>query len=151
MTNTFLINDDKAAFGPLTNLINPEWMKERMRERMINEMNADPQTDELLKENVDKYVDMCKQFDDGIKSITDERGADYGHPLDNFDNMARATPVLAQCKDPVVREALRMCWFKICRLVVAPDHGDSVLDLAGYARTIAMIHDERRRRADHDS
>jgi hypothetical protein len=39
-----------------------------------------------------------------------------------------------------------MIGVKMARLCTTPDHLDSLIDIAGYARTIAMIHDERDRR-----
>jgi len=114
-------------------------------------MVTDMQADAIVKDNVDRYVDMCQQFDDTIETLTDERGAHYGHPLDDFARNTVVDDALAQCKDPQVRHALRMVWVKVCRLIETPDHADSVADIAGYARTIAMIHDERKRRAQsHD-
>jgi hypothetical protein len=82
-------------------------------------------------------------FDAALVGLTDERGSVYGHPLDDFANVEAASAVLAQCADPEVRHALRMIWLKVCRLVATPDHADSLHDIAGYARCIAMIHDER--------
>ena len=49
----------------------------------------------------------------------------------------------AKVYDPLVRNALRMIGVKMARLVQSPDHLDSVIDIAGYARTIAMINDRK--------
>jgi len=75
-----------------------------------------------------------------------ERGAVYGHPLDNFTNIATAEAVLDKCPDVAVRHALKMIWLKVTRLVETPDHQDSIDDIKGYAETINMIHAERKRR-----
>ena len=88
---------------------------------------------------------MSGTFDAAIRTLTDDRGDAYGHPLDNFADVAAGWDILAQrCADPEVRVALCLAWLKLCRIAASPDHQDSINDLAGYARTIAMIHDKRR-------
>jgi hypothetical protein len=87
-----------------------------------------------------------RDFDTAVKTITKERGEAYGHPLDDFQIAADIKAALKSCKDPVVRHALAMIGVKMARLCTTPDHLDSLIDIAGYARTIAMIHDERDRR-----
>ena len=87
-----------------------------------------------------------KEFDDALKEITQKRGVIYGHPLDDFAAVAGMSLFIDDCPDPEVRHALRMILVKVARLATSPGHMDSVVDIAGYARTIAMIHDERRRR-----
>ena len=81
-----------------------------------------------------------------IQELVTERGKDYGHPLDNFMDIAVGKMVVSKCKDAAVRHALEMIWLKVCRLVETPDHADSIDDIAGYAETIRMIHAERERR-----
>lgn len=88
----------------------------------------------------------CARFDRAIKTITKERGADYGHPLDNFNIAAQINDALKACPDPVIRAPLMMIGQKLARLCQTPDHVDSIIDVAGYARTIAMVLDERDRR-----
>lgn len=64
----------------------------------------------------------------------------YGHPIDDFGKVATMTaPILAADIDPRLKHALYMCQVKIARLLNTPDHRDSVVDLAGYANTYAMI------------
>tara|TARA_R110002096_G_scaffold192860_3_gene374611 strand:+ start:95 stop:409 length:315 start_codon:yes stop_codon:yes gene_type:complete len=84
-----------------------------------------------------------EQFDEGIRSITQRRGEDYGHPLENFELISRMQDCVAWCDDPAMRHALDMICVKMVRLVQTPDHIDSILDIAGYARTMAMILDDR--------
>lgn len=81
-----------------------------------------------------------------VAKLTTERGRAYGHPLDDFKRVSAGKDVLAACPDPEVRHALEMIWVKMCRLVITPDHADSIDDIAGYAETIHMIHAERERR-----
>ena len=85
-------------------------------------------------------------FDDGIKRVTIDRGDIYGHPLTNFERIAHLKAGVAGCKDPAIRHALEMICVNMSRLVQTPDHDDSILDIAGYARTMAMILDEREKR-----
>lgn len=64
----------------------------------------------------------------------------YGHPIDDFTKIARMTkPILESDIDPRLKHALYMCQVKIARLLNTPEHVDSIIDLAGYANTYAMI------------
>ena len=83
---------------------------------------------------------------DKTKKLTDERGAAYGHPLDNFRRMAQVEALVSDCQDTVVRQALYMIGMKVTRLVHNPTHQDSIDDIKGYAETINMVHAERRTR-----
>lgn len=83
------------------------------------------------------------EFDAAIKTVTKERGKVYGSPLHHFERCAKGAEMISACPDPVVRHALSMMWVKMCRLIESPDHLDSVIDIAGYARTICMAQDER--------
>ncbi|MDB4725918.1 DUF6378 domain-containing protein [bacterium] len=85
-------------------------------------------------------------FDKGIQMITQTRGKDYGHPLDDFSRVCIIDQALTDCRHPQIRHALYMIGVKMARLVTTPDHLDSVLDIAGYARTIVMILDEEKKR-----
>ena len=80
-------------------------------------------------------------FDEAVKVITQLRGDDYGHPADDFARGALIKEAVKDCPDPRIRHALEMIGVKMCRLVHTPDHLDSVIDIAGYARTILMIVD----------
>lgn len=92
---------------------------------------------------IEEYMTATEQFDKAIQTVTQERGANYGHPLDDFGRVARIKAVLAECPDPVVRHALEMIAVKMCRLIETPDHVDSWVDIAGYARTGVMVLDKR--------
>jgi len=90
---------------------------------------------------------LVDKFLGDIKAVTSQRGAVYGHPLRNFERTAHLKAGVSDCKDPVVRHALEMICVNVARLVETPDHYDSVLDVAGYAKTILMIFDEREKRS----
>ena len=82
------------------------------------------------------------RFDTTLKSLTQDRGIDYGHPLDNFLRMAQMQSVIDECPDPILAQALNMIAVKITRLVNNPYHFDSWVDIAGYARTACMAIDK---------
>lgn len=90
-----------------------------------------------------KRRSAADQFDAAMRRVTQDRGANYGHPADQFDRAQKMKDVIAECDDPLVREALEMIAVKISRLIETPDHLDSVIDIGGYARCIAMIIDRR--------
>lgn len=82
------------------------------------------------------------RFDSTLKFLTQDRGIDYGHPLDNFLRIAKMHSVIDQCPDPILAQALKMIAVKITRLVNNPYHFDSWVDIAGYARTACMAIDK---------
>jgi hypothetical protein len=87
-----------------------------------------------------------KEFDAAIKTITQDRGASYGHPLDDFHTAQKIKAAVSACPHTEVRHALEMIGVKMARLCTTPSHTDSVVDIAGYARTIVMIIDEEEKR-----
>lgn len=84
-----------------------------------------------------------QEFDAAIQRVTDQRGSVYGHPAVDFDRASRLKAVVAECKDPLIRHALEMICVKMARLIQTPNHLDSLIDIAGYARTAAMVLDRR--------
>ena len=89
----------------------------------------------------------AERFDAAIRDVTDRRGKEYGHPLDDFGRVALIKCAVKDCPVPEVRHALEMIGVKLARLTETPDHLDSAIDIAGYARTIVMVLDEREARA----
>jgi hypothetical protein len=77
-----------------------------------------------------------------MRNVTEERMAEYGHPASTFADIASMKAFIAHCPQPAVRHALEMILVKVSRLANDPRHEDSVGDIAGYARTIAMILDK---------
>ena len=77
----------------------------------------------------------------------------YGHPADDFSAVTAAAWALGVLpagvhvdKEAPLHHALYMILVKIQRLVQTPDHHDSIVDIAGYARTYEKIlerHSER--------
>lgn len=87
--------------------------------------------------------DRLDKFDTVTKTVVDERGAVYAHPSIDFDRAARLKAVVAECEDPLARHALEMLCVKMARLINTPDHLDSWVDIAGYARTGVMVTDPK--------
>jgi hypothetical protein len=83
-----------------------------------------------------------QQFNSAINKVNDERGAVYGDPKLDFWRAARLKEIVADCPDPLARHALEMICVKIARLIQTPDHLDSIIDIAGYARCLAMVTDK---------
>lgn len=82
-----------------------------------------------------------QEFDAAIQRVTEQRGAVYGHPAVDFDRAARLKAVVQECSDPLIRHALEMICVKVARLIQTPSHLDSLIDIAGYARTASMVLD----------
>ena len=88
-------------------------------------------------------MNNLSEFNKALETVNDERGVIYGHPLEHFTQIATMKDVVRMCPDPAIRHALEMIIVKVARLTQTPDHLDSVIDIAGYARTIAMINDRK--------
>jgi hypothetical protein len=97
-----------------------------------------------------KCPTRAEEFDASLRQITQERGAVYGHPLDQFERAQAIKQAIACCPDPACRNALEMIAEKMARLCTTPDHIDSWIDIGGYARTAVMSLDERDRRSEAD-
>lgn len=89
---------------------------------------------------------FTNQFDDMITVVTEERGAVYGHPYDNFHRIEMLKNALKDCDNYEIRHAMEMICVNLARLVETPNHIDSIIDIAGYARTMAMVLDEQEKR-----
>lgn len=80
------------------------------------------------------------------KLVDGERERTYGHPADDFSavsNAAYALGVDPSADSDGLHHALYMILIKIQRLVQTPDHHDSVVDIAGYARCYEKIRERR--------
>lgn len=78
---------------------------------------------------------MTTVLEDAIAAADGDRARDYGEPIDDFTRVALAATALELQLDNPLHHALYMVLVKISRLVQTPDHRDSVVDIAGYART----------------
>lgn len=79
------------------------------------------------------------EFDAALQTITQRRGATYGHPSVDFANVAALKSHLPPYGDTRLRHIAEMICVKLARLSHDPTHVDSLVDIAGYARTWAMI------------
>ena len=71
--------------------------------------------------------------------LTQERGARYGHPRENFARIGRVwSAILGQ---EVTPEQVGLCMIgvKLARLVETPDDHDSLVDISGYVGTMQML------------
>lgn len=107
---------------------------------MLDEM-VEHVDNELGKLAAEAAPGVLARFDETLKSLNRDRGADYGHPYHNFEVMAAFTEALEKCPDRRLRQALIMIAAKVSRLVQNPYHLDSWVDIAGYARTAVMVMD----------
>jgi hypothetical protein len=76
------------------------------------------------------------------KKVDGENEKLYGHPADDFKRVTEAAAAIGV--NPLNgpgHHALYMMLVKIARLVNTPDHFDSVVDIAGYARTYERVLD----------
>lgn len=88
---------------------------------------------------------ILEQFDAIYATVTADRRDVYGDPCDTYRRVAALRSVVDECSDPQLREIIGMVATKLVRLVQTPDHLDSWVDVAGYARTAAMLMDSRQR------
>lgn len=87
---------------------------------------------------------MIKTFDQQVKGLVNTtRMKDYGHPADHFAISAKLKATIRENfrGDPRILHVLEMEADKIARLCHSPDHLDSWIDIAGYARTAVMVLD----------
>lgn len=79
-------------------------------------------------------------LDEAKRVTAEERQVDYGHPIDDFTRIAALwSKVLGA---PVTPEQVALCMIqvKVSRLCHAYKE-DSVVDIAGYARTLQQVHE----------
>ena len=79
-------------------------------------------------------------LEEANEHVNEGRQAIYGHPADDFTKVSSAARALGI--DPTngpLDHALYMVLVKLSRLVQTPGHHDSIVDIAGYARTYEMV------------
>jgi len=86
---------------------------------------------------------LLEQFDTAYATVTLDRRDIYGAPEDTYRRIAALRSVVDECRDPQIREILGMVITKVARLVQTPDHLDSWVDIAGYARCGVMLLNDR--------
>lgn len=68
-----------------------------------------------------------------------ERGRAYGKVTDDFERITGAAAALGLDSNNPQHHPLYMILLKISRLVGSPGHRDSIVDIAGYARTLELL------------
>jgi hypothetical protein len=97
------------------------------------------------KPSAEKQKSLLQDFDQSlIQKVNIDRQSVYGHPLENFNRIQTLKAVVKDCSDAAIREVLEAVCVKLARLVQTPDHFDSILDIAGYARCAIMILEKRK-------
>ena len=76
---------------------------------------------------------------------SEDRNETYGHPLDNFSRAAAIWSAILGIEVTAEQVALCKIAMKMAREVHQHGH-DNLIDIAGYARTLQMVIDERARR-----
>lgn len=71
--------------------------------------------------------------------IHGQRNKDYGHPRENFKNIADLWAAYLGWEINPMDVALMMVLMKVARLETGNYHRDSVTDIAGYAGTIERL------------
>lgn len=121
-----------------------------MKERIGLERIHLPRDLTFLKEYAnngpEQTLSLTAHFDTALKDLNRERGSVYGTPLEDFNRVAIMSEQLDSCSNQAIRHCMRMIVVKLSRLVQTPDHLDSMEDIAGYARCMAMVIDEQRKR-----
>ena len=69
--------------------------------------------------------------------VTKERGQVYGSAKPNMATTARLWSVVLNMEVTPQLVALCLIELKVARLLVSPDHADSVIDIAGYSAVLA--------------
>lgn len=85
-------------------------------------------------------------LEEAQRLVYGDRGADYGHPLDDFSRTAQMWTAILGTTVTAEQVGLCMIGVKISRQVNHPKR-DNMTDAAGYAGTVQMCIEERERRA----
>jgi hypothetical protein len=85
--------------------------------------------------------DRLNQFNSSVARVTDDRGKVYGDPREDFARIAYFWSGLFGVQVHPWQVAQAMILLKTSRLMHSPDHLDSLIDQAGYARTAVMVTD----------
>lgn len=87
---------------------------------------------------------MSESITQEADQIVHLRGAEYGHPAEDFTRSAELISIILshKLKDPIraIEVGLIMMCIKISREVNAHKR-DNLVDIAGYAQTCEMVHE----------
>lgn len=85
-------------------------------------------------------------LDEAKSLVYGERQGIYDHPLDNFRRIAEMWSTYLGIPITEEQHAVCMVLVKVARLMNTPQHRDSIVDIAGYMQTYAMLQEERDKR-----
>ena len=94
---------------------------------------GEPYADESILVEADRLVSVDRQ-------------ADYGHPIDDFSRSAAMWSAILGIEVQAEQIPLCMIAVKMSRELNRAKR-DNLVDIAGYAKTLALVHEERQRRA----
>jgi len=85
---------------------------------------------------------VCEEAD---RVVSLDRRNSYGHPLDNFTDIAKVFEIVLNVPVTPEQAALCMVGVKISREAHLHNR-DNLVDIAGYAKVVDLIHEERKHR-----
>lgn len=85
-------------------------------------------------------------LEEAASLVYGDRNADYGHPLDDFTRTGKMWGALLGIEVSPEMVGLMMMCVKISREVNKPKR-DNMVDAAGYAATVELVHTEVARRS----
>jgi nucleoside 2-deoxyribosyltransferase len=83
---------------------------------------------------------VCAEAD---RIVGGARRSTYGHPWENFLSTGLMWEGITGHSFTPEQVALMLIALKMSRLVTSPDHRDSVVDIAGYAKTLSLVQQRR--------
>ena len=82
-------------------------------------------------------------LDEAKRLVQGNRGASYGHPIEDFSRTALIWQAILGVEVTPEQVALCMIGVKLSRLVQSANHHDSQVDIAGYVLTYSMVRERR--------
>lgn len=110
--------------------------------RDFKPMDVPPVVTTLLPDDDRSILDEAEEI------VSGARQAAYGHPIDDFAKTAKMWSGLFGVDITPEQVALGMMAVKMSRLLNTPNHRDSMVDIAGYAKTYQLVVQERKRRGE---
>lgn len=101
-------------------------------------METDKPYRDQLNEFKENNVSDVNPLEQALELTTGARQHSYGHPADNFANIAAGWSAIFNRTVTPEQVSLCMIWLKICRELHKPDL-DNLVDMAGYVNTLHMI------------